>query len=170
MLHFWWKSIRIGCLEVQHASNAEKVISMYPALPTRMVHWCGVCWCTMYICIYPGTWHVHWYMIIMVISTLRKRSQPACTRVKIAKKTPTLVQRKLVRPWPDWPDRFRRPCFSVAYLAFASAFWLMLQYNTLVRLMLIYILVIGILKVFFLACVYYVEISILVVAISISTA
>ena len=57
----------------------------------------------------------------MIIMVIRKRSQPACTRVKIAKKTPTLVQRKLVRPWPDWPDRFRRPCkdmvhSSVAYV------------------------------------------------------
>ena len=44
-----------GVFEMQHASNAEKVISMYPALPTRMMHWCGVCRCTIYICIYSGT-------------------------------------------------------------------------------------------------------------------
>ena len=90
---------------------------MYPALPTRMVHWRGVCRCTMYIIMY-----LPWYVTCALVhdnygNINAKKKVPASLRarvtiVKIAKKTPTLVQRKLVRPWPDHrPDRFRRPCY-----------------------------------------------------------
>ena len=116
---------------MRHASNAEKVISMYPALPTRIRNggWSYAYYnygaLVQRVQVYYVHMYLPWYVTcalvhdIMVKSTLRKRSQPACTRQN-RQKTPTLVQRKLVRPWPDRPDRFRRPCQSIIFACHGS--------------------------------------------------